>query len=464
MGMPAFLTEMEREANRPKLWFSIRSGFALCAAFALIAILARAFGLTPYGIEYALLVGFKLATNVAAWWSLRKDRLVLETATLNVVGDVIVMTGALYFTGGPMSPLLPIYVIEICVVALLSNLAVTLMVAGLILVCFAAMTLLMAAGVLVQTPTPTDPHGGVTGPFAAVVLVYAGVVIGVPTFITSRILGLLRQKEHALETRTGELIEAGKQRSQFLASVTHELRTPIHGIQGLVDLIATGVYGPVSDRQRDACVTVRRSAQGLLGLIDDLLDLTRAEVGRLEPKPGPVDLTELVSSVAASVSWMVGTKRLTLTSDLGRDLPLVESDRRLLGHVLVNLVANAAKFTPEGGRVTVRVRVDRRGAVLEVEDTGIGIAEDQRDAIFEAFRQVDGSDEKGYGGVGLGLALVRRLVGLLHGTIELDSVVGTGSTFRVIVPVHWPPPPPPPPPDPRGRRTGSVRALSQGDR
>jgi signal transduction histidine kinase len=117
---------------------------------------------------------------------------------------------------------------------------------------------------------------------------------------------------------------------------------------------------------------------------------------------------------------------------------MIDSDRRLLGHVMVNLVANAVKFTPENGRVTIRARVDVRGAAIAVEDTGIGIPDDQRDAIFEAFRQLDGSDEKGYGGVGLGLALVRRLVTLLHGDVTVESQVGQGSTFTVIVPVVWP--------------------------
>jgi signal transduction histidine kinase len=438
VAYPAFLAEMEWEANRPKLWFSIWSGFMLCAGFAVLAVLAVLFRLSPYGLEYAALVGTKLFTNLLSMWSLRRDRWVLELASLNVAGDIIVMTGAIYFTGGPMSPLLPIYVIEICVVALLTNRGVTLLVAANVLIAFSAMTLLMMADVLPATRLPVDPDGGIGTGYAVVILSFAGFVIGVPAFFTSRIVALLRQKELALEARTGELIEAGKQRSQFLASVTHELRTPIHGIQGLTDLIGTGVYGAVTDRQKDACAAIRRSAQSLLGLIDDLLDLTRAEIGRLEPKPGPVELGELVKSVAASVSWMIGTKKLTLTTDLPRRLPMIDSDRRLLGHVLVNLVANAVKFTPENGRVTIRARVDVRGAAIAIEDTGIGIPDDQRDAIFEAFRQLDGSDEKGYGGVGLGLALVRRLVTLLHGEVTVESQVGQGSTFTVIVPVVWP--------------------------
>src|SRR5204863_6904531 len=117
----------------------------------------------------------------------------------------------------------------------------------------------------------------------------------------------------------------------------------------------------------------------------------------------------------------------------------VVSDRRLLGHVLVNLVANAAKLTPEGGRVVVRARVERERMVLAVTDSGIGIADDQRALIFEAFRQGDGSDERTYGGVGLGLALVKRLCDLLGGHVELASEIGAGSTFTVVLPARLPP-------------------------
>jgi signal transduction histidine kinase len=435
VGYPAFIAAMAHESNRPKLLYSIRSGYAHAALFAVLATLGSALQLTPARWAFAALIAIKLATNTLAWWSLRARRLVIETSGLNVAADVVLMTAAIYFTGGPQSPLFPIYIIEITVVALLSNLGVTLLVAGGVVVSFAAMTLGIAAGVLDAQPVPAEPHGGLGYRYAAVAIFFAAFVIGVLTFFVSSIVALLRVKEDALEARTAELIEAGKERSQFLASITHELRTPIHGVQGLSDLIATGVYGPVSDKQRDACASIKGSAQSLLALVDDLLALTRAEVGRLDLQVAPVELADLVEQVAASVTWMLGTKKLALTTDLD-GAGAVETDRRLLGHVLVNLVANAAKFTPEGGRVTVRARRGDAGAgaVLEVEDTGIGIPDDRRAAIFDAFRQLHGGDEKGYGGVGLGLALVKRLVDLLGGTIEVDSVVGKGSTFRVVLP------------------------------
>src|ERR1700759_809685 len=127
---------------------------------------------------------------------------------------------------------------------------------------------------------------------------------------------LLRAREASLEKRTAQLIQTATQRSQFVASMTRELRTPIHGVQGLSDVIAAGVYGPVTDKQRDACASIKRSAQNLLSLIDDLLALTRAEAGKIDARPGPVDIPALVERVTASVSWMVGTKDLTLDADL----------------------------------------------------------------------------------------------------------------------------------------------------
>ena len=221
--------------------------------------------------------------------------------------------------------------------------------------------------------------------------------------------------------------------------MTHELRTPIHGVQGLADVIAAGVYGPVTDKQKEACASIKRSAQSLLGLVDDVLNLARAEANRIEARPSAVDINELVERITASVSWMVGTKRIRLDSVVAPDLPFVQSDPRWLAHVVVNLVSNAVKFTPEGGLVTVRAReaADREGVVLEIEDCGIGIAREDRERIFEPFLQGDRGDEKGFGGVGLGLALVARLTDLLACHVELDSKVGVGTTFRVTVPYQW---------------------------
>jgi len=384
-----------------------------------------------------VLVAGKLVTNTAAWIALAKDRGVLVTQALNTIADVIVLTGAIYFTGGPYSPLLPTYVIVIAVLSLLSNLAITLLMAGLIVALFATMLGLMAAHVLPATPVPGAPGQAPSVGYAVTAVIYCALVVGVPAWFSAAVLRALRVKERDLEARTTQLLAANAQRSQFVASMTHELRTPIHGVQGLADVIAAGVYGPVTDKQREACASIKRSAQSLLGLVDDVLNLTRAEAGRIEARPSPVDITAVIERVVASVSWMIGTKPIELLTEVAPDLPFAQTDDRWLAHVLVNLLANAVKFTPEGGKVTLRA-VQRGAAIaISVEDTGIGIAPEDREKIFEPFRQVTSGDERGYGGVGLGLALVAKLTELLGATVELESTVGKGSTFEVLLPLDW---------------------------
>lgn len=438
----AAISEMGSPANRPKLWFGIRSGFGVVLGFGVIAGLAAIFELTPWPGAFLALIVVKLLTNAIAWLALARNRWVMATQGINTAGDVVLLTAALYLTGGPYSPLLPTYVIIVTVISLLSNLGVTIVMAGFIVVNYALMLIGMATGILPPTPVLGEPGEVPTAGYAIMAIAYCVLVVGVPAFFSAAMLRLLRTREAALETRTAQMIQASSQRSQFIASMTHELRTPIHGIQGLSDLIAAGVYGPVTEKQQETCASIKRSAQSLLQLVDDVLQLTRAEAGKIEARPGRVDIRELVERVTASVSWMVGTKNLALDVDVPAGLPAVESDERWLAHVLVNLIANAVKFTPEGGRVTVAARIRADAVELAVQDTGIGIAPEERAVIFEPFRQGEHGDEKGYGGVGLGLALVARLCDLLACEVELASTVGKGTTFRVIVPERW-----------RGRRT-----------
>ncbi len=435
MWLPPFVEELRREENRSKLWAGVGTGYLIVIGFSLLAATAVLFDVSPHGGPFALIVATKLTINTLCLVALsRRWRLALELMTLNITADVLCMTAGIYYTGGPGSQLIAIYVIEVAVMALLSNLGTALLTSAGILVCYGTMCVLVWQGVL--APTEQLGAGPMRGWHVLLYVLFAAFAIGVPTIFTSRIMAKLHDRELTLEARTAELIEAGKQKSVFLASVTHELRTPIHGIQGLAELISTGVYGPVGDKQRDAAATIKRNAQSLLHLIDDLLSLVRADVGRLEVRWGPVDLRELVEQVTGSVQWMLATKKLTLFADISD--ATVESDRRLLGHVLVNLVANAAKFTPERGEVRIRARASGARFTLTVEDTGIGIPDDKYQVIFEAFRQLDSGDERTYGGVGLGLALVKRLCDLLGGTVRVSSVVGKGSTFTVDLPAQAP--------------------------
>jgi signal transduction histidine kinase len=439
MRPPRFIAEMAEPANRGRLQVGVWTGYAVALGFAVLVGGAVMLDLTPWRWALATLVSIKLATNSIAWFGLAQSRFVLSTQALNSIADIMLITAAIYFTGGAYSPLIASYVIIIAALALLSNRGVTVLGAVGIVVSFSVMMVGIATGLLPPTPVPGAP-GEVPSPgYTAIAIAYCALVVGAPAWFSSATLQLLRRKECDLEKRTTQLIQANTQRSQFIASMTHELRTPIHGVQGLSDVIAAGVYGPVTEKQKEACASIKRSAQALLGLVDDVLSLARAEAGRIEARPATVEVAALVERVTASVSWMVGTKQVALEAVVAPDLPLVRSDDRWLAHVLVNLVANAVKFTPEGGTVTVRAygRGDSDAVVLEVQDNGIGISPEDRERIFEPFRQGDSSDEKGYGGIGLGLALVAKLTDLLGANVELDSEIGKGSTFRVIVPADW---------------------------
>ncbi len=443
MRVPSFIAEMGEPRHRQRLVTSVKTGYLTVFGFFALALLADRLGVVPFRQAFLVPMAVKLATNTAAMLTLRAPRAALWTATLNVATDMFTMTAVIYFTGGELSPLFPIYLIEITVVALLGNVGITVLCAVGAIAMYTAMAVLVRAGVLPPTLPPVAVTGGLTTRYVVVDAAYAAFVLGVPTYYAARILRDLRAKQQALEERTRQLVEAGRQKSQFMANVTHELRTPIHGICGLSDLVESGVYGPVTPKQRDAQQAIKRSARSLLALIDDLLELARADAGKLEVRPEPTDVEELVSAVVAAARWMVGTKALTVKADVAAQLPTVETDPRALRQVLVNLLSNAAKFTPEGGEVTVHASA-RAGSAgegpavrIEVRDSGIGIAPADRARIFDEFHQVDGSAERQYGGVGLGLSVVRRLTEAIGASVEVQSEEGRGSTFAVVVPVAW---------------------------
>ena len=431
---PAFIEEMDIPAHRVHLTLGVRSGYVFSVLWPLLAWLAERAGVLPHEPLLYGLVGAKLVTNVLADVGLRRDRFALELGGLNIAADMALLTGGIHLTGGPLSPLFVAYVIEICVLALLTNRGVTVLLASFAFVCHTTAMLLTHFGVLVQHPPPAatvEPFGGVQ---IALAIGFAAFVLGATTLFTTTLARELEDKRRALERRTQELVEAGQQKSHFLANVTHELRTPLHGIGGLVDLLEAGIYGPLNEQQREAHESIRESGRSLLRMVDDLLTLSRADAARLELRVVPVEVDELVERVVASVRWMIGKKRLTIDVAMTPHLGL-SSDRGRIAQILVNLLANAVKFTDEGGAITLRARPGSDGAVIfEVEDTGIGIPEHELPRIFEPFRQVDGGDERAFGGVGLGLSLVRRLVDLLGGVLEVESRVGEGSIFRVTLP------------------------------
>lgn len=434
MKLPAFVAEMGRDELRANIQAGIYTGYATTLGFGALAWYAAEHGLIARAPGFLALLLAKLATNTASWITLRARRYHLPFAALNIAADLLVMTGAVYLTGGPHSPLLPIYFIEVAVMALLTNVGLTIATIGASFVLFAAMSVLIRAGVLALHPTPFERLGGVTTPYLITIIAGFGLTTLAPGAYIAIIVGKLRNREAALEERARDLLEAAREKSQFMVNVTHELRTPLHGILGLSELVREGIYGPVTEQQRESLAGIDQSAKNLLELIDGLLLLARAEAAKIEVTVAAVDVAEIVERVAATGRQMRGRKDLTVDVAVEGELPAVHTDRGKLTQILLNLVVNAIKFTPEGGRVTVEARPAAGGVELAVRDTGIGIPRGEVDRIFEAFHQVDGSASRTYGGAGLGLALVRTLAGMLGAELSVESTEGVGSTFRVRVP------------------------------
>lgn len=431
------LAELGKLRNPRTLRFGVISGYALTACFAILLWIAVATDTLPWHWTFAALLGAKLCTNTLAWIGLRFDKAALELGGLNVVMDVVVMTGAIWATGDIASPLVAIYTIEVTVLALLTNLTTTVLIAVVALLLYFAMGMLVLTGVLPQFPAPVEWSGRSTT-YVSLACGFTAFVIFAPTFYTAGLLRRLRDRERALEAKTVALVDAGKQKAQFMANITHELRTPLQGIMGLSDLVAKDIYGETGERQRQAMTDIKTSAKRLHGLIDDLLQLAMHDAGKLDITLEPVDLDELVRTTAASAHWLFGGKQLTVSVEVATGTPTIRTDRTKVNQILINLMSNAIKFTPDGGSIALEVATTADGVELSVSDTGVGIPADALPRIFDEFYQVDGSSVREYGGVGLGLALVKRLAELLGGSVTVESEVDRGSRFTVRLPLEAP--------------------------
>ena len=244
----------------------------------------------------------------------------------------------------------------------------------------------------------------------------------------------LRDSNEQLSITNGELARATRLKDEFLASMSHELRTPLNAILGISEGLEEKVFGSLNNRQEKAIATIARSGRHLLELINDILDLAKIESGKLELQPTNISVSNLCESSLTFVKLMALKKNISVGANVPHNIGTIYADDRRMRQVLINLLSNAVKFTPNDGSVILRVRREEQVLVFEVEDTGIGIAPENIDKLFESFVQIDSSLSRQYSGTGLGLSLVRRLVELHGGSVNVESEVGKGSCFRVRLP------------------------------
>ncbi|HEV8630730.1 MAG TPA: ATP-binding protein [Thermoanaerobaculia bacterium] len=244
----------------------------------------------------------------------------------------------------------------------------------------------------------------------------------------------LEASNRALQQSNVELRELDRLKSDLLANVSHELRTPLTSLKGYAEAFAEELLGPLTEAQREALEVCSRNLNRLLYMINELLSYARFESGGVQLERRPLDLAALARQVVDSTFAARGPD-LNLHLDVTENLPAVEADGQRISQVLDNLLTNAVKFTPAGGRIDVRLWRDGDEVVAEVADTGIGIPRSEQQRIFERFYQVESTTTRKYGGIGLGLAIVRQILDAHGSTIELVSEPGMGSTFRFRLPV-----------------------------
>lgn len=236
-----------------------------------------------------------------------------------------------------------------------------------------------------------------------------------------------------LDEKAEALRRVSEIKSRFISNVSHEFRTPINSVLSLSRLLLDKVDGPLEDEQEKQVTFIRKSAEALSELVNDLLDLAKIESGKIDVRPAKFEVSELFAALRGIMKPLLTNDRVALMFEVSSELPPLYTDEGKLSQILRNLVGNALKFT-ERGEVRVRAAQDHGGIHFEVKDTGIGIAPEHLERVFEEFVQVEGPQQRRHKGTGLGLPLSRRLAELLGGTLTVESVVGGGSTFHLRIP------------------------------
>jgi signal transduction histidine kinase len=303
------------------------------------------------------------------------------------------------------------------------------------------------------------PDPTVAIPYVAIAPVTLAVgIAAVAFFALSTALAIVlfdRQKTHLrqLQATTGKLEHlsaelrkalddahtANRAKTIFFASMSHELRTPLNAILGFSEMLLMEAVAPLGHpRNAEYVRDIHASGLRLMSLINDILDISRAEAGKMQLHDTTIDLDKLAAGALRLVEIQAAKGKVSLFCDIARDVPRIFGDRKRLEQVLLNLLSNAIKFTPEGGRVTVRIVRDGEGVRIDVSDTGIGIAESDIETVLSPFAQVDSYLSRKHDGTGLGLPIAKKLVELHGGTLCMRSQPGAGTTVTITLPLSRP--------------------------
>jgi GAF domain-containing protein/anti-sigma regulatory factor (Ser/Thr protein kinase) len=257
------------------------------------------------------------------------------------------------------------------------------------------------------------------------------------TFATQSVLAIQNARLfREIEDKSRQIEAANRHKSEFLANMSHELRTPLNAIIGFSEVLQERLFGELNEKQAEYTSDILTSGQHLLSLINEILDLSKVEAGRMELELAPFDLPLAIENARTFVRERAVKHGITLDVDVDDRLGEYVGDERKIKQILLNLLSNAVKFTPEGGRITITANKTDNGAEISVSDTGIGIPPAEQPMIFEEFRQVGGEYAHKKEGTGLGLTLAKKFVELHGGKIWVESEVGKGSTFTFTLPVH----------------------------
>ncbi len=309
----------------------------------------------------------------------------------------------------------------------------------------------------------TDPESGAARPFEAIagkMLTEQGELTAIVSILHDRREALekaalyeklkqasaeLERKVHAatadiaeqnelLRRQAFELEQASALKTQFLANMSHEFRTPLNAILGYTSMLQQGVAGPIDAAIKRHLARVASNGQHLLSIINEILDISRIEAGRMPLQLSRFKVPDLISEVLAELDPIIRRSKLEIITDLPKDLKPIHSDRQKVKQILLNLLSNAIKFTPEGSvKITARPLQPSKLVSISVADTGIGIAPEDHQRIFEDFKQLDNSPTRAYGGTGLGLSICRRLADIIGGEITVRSQIGKGSMFTLTL-------------------------------